>query len=88
MLSKCLNPICSASFRYLREGRIYNLEIPVSPAAPGPAKRRELFWLCSQCSSTMIVVLRHGSGAVKPRFLELVSGECLEQSDGDTPYLA
>jgi len=79
-LSKCLNPVCSAPFRYLREGRIFNLEIPASPSASGPARRRELFWLCGRCSSTMTVALRHGSATVEPRFLELVSGERVEQS--------
>jgi len=67
MLSKCLNPVCSA--RYLREGRIFHLEIPLSSTTSGPARRRALFWLCGPCSSTLIVALRHGAPAVEPRFL-------------------
>jgi len=31
---QCLNPVCSAPFRYLREGRIFNLEIPAPLPRP------------------------------------------------------
>lgn len=88
MLSKCLNPVCSASFRYLREGRIFHLEIPLPTTTSAPARRRELFWLCGSCSSTLIVALRHGAPAVEPRFLELPSGERVEQPDEEHPYIA
>lgn len=34
MLSNCLNPARSAPFRYLREGRIFHLEIPSTGETP------------------------------------------------------
>ena len=70
MLAKCLNPACSTRFLYLREGRIFRLEIPL-PASSGYTHRRELFWLCGLCSKTLMVVVRDNRPAVMPRFLAL-----------------
>ena len=81
MLSKCLNPACTASFRYLRDGRIYQLEFPSSPNSPSPFRRREYFWLCGSCCSTMTVVLRDGHGSVQSRYPDFVSGVEAEVPD-------
>lgn len=58
MLSKCANPICSASFRRISEGKLFYLEATRRPApaklAEGgkrPVKRVEHFWLCGPCST-------------------------------------
>ncbi len=41
MLSKCANPACSAKLRYLREGKIFRVDIePSSHAAARPAQPR------------------------------------------------
>jgi hypothetical protein len=63
MLAKCLNPLCTAPFRYLGKGRMFNLEIP---QAAGSTHRREHFWLCDQCASTLTVVLNNNSASVQP----------------------
>lgn len=64
MVSKCANPRCSASFRYLHEGRIFSLECPrPEPGLSGwqePAPHVERYWLCPSCSRDMILVLRNG----------------------------
>lgn len=73
MLSKCFNPGCSTPFRYLRDGRIYQLDLPVNTA--GSARRRELFWLCGDCCTTLTVVVKEGAGAVRPRSLELATSK-------------
>ena len=73
MLSKCLNPACTSSFRYLRDGRIFQLEIAPSPNSPSPFRRREYFWLCGSCCSTMTVVLRDGHGSVQSLYPDFVS---------------
>ena len=86
MLSKCLNPTCSAPFRYLRDGRIFHLEIP-APVHDGLGRRREYFWLCGRCCTTFTVVVKDGTGAVQSRFLELPSGELLEQEEEEQPFL-
>lgn len=61
MLSKCANPACAASFRYLHEGRIFTLiagpEFAATHAvwdhaAESPVER---YWLCNACAQTMTV---------------------------------
>jgi hypothetical protein len=32
MVSKCANPACSTPFHYLREGKIFRVEVEVTPA--------------------------------------------------------
>ncbi|MGC2193561.1 MAG: hypothetical protein WA628_02725 [Terriglobales bacterium] len=84
MLSKCLNPTCSAPFRYLRDGRIFQLGIP-APEDSGAARRREYFWLCGRCCASFTVVVKDGTGAVKSRVLELSLDERLEQGEEEQP---
>ncbi len=65
MLSKCANPACFATFRYLREGKI--LLVESAPSIPGKldmnaSPRREHFWLCDACSQTLTIV-PHLAGA-------------------------
>lgn len=59
MLSKCANPACAASFRFLHEGKLFVLEcgtVRPQPIGPGESwagsenRHREVFWLCSSCS--------------------------------------
>jgi hypothetical protein len=66
MLSKCANPACSAHFRYLHEGQIFNLDRSPSSAAvvltPGVRLNEhvEHFWLCGHCSARLKLTLRDG----------------------------
>lgn len=87
MLSKCLNPACSTPFRYFRNGKIFNLEMSSSPGSRGKERRSEFFWLCGPCSITMKVTLRDGIAVVQQRFLQLISGELLEQPDEQESYM-
>lgn len=87
MLSKCLNPACSTPFRYFRDGRIFNIETVSSSSSNGNGRRREFFWLCGLCSTTMKVTLRNGAPIVEQRFLQLISGELLEQPDEEECYI-
>ena len=80
MLAKCLNPACLATFRYLSDGRIFHLEIPVA-GDTSTSRRREYFWLCDRCCANFTVVLKNGTGGLQSRFLELPSGERLEQGE-------
>src|SRR5690242_2245614 len=62
MLSKCLNPLCSAPFRYLHEGRVFNIDL-VSPDHAQEGSRFhhiEHYWLCSSCALHFKVVVEHG----------------------------
>jgi len=65
MLSKCFNPACNTLFRYLRDGRIFQLEIPAAPGNHSSQHRREYFWLCGCCCSEFSVVLRDGHGCIE-----------------------
>jgi hypothetical protein len=70
MLSKCLNPRCFATFRYLGQGRLFRVDfaeetrkkahtggtVPASTA--GKSSPIEYFWLCESCAATMTFELR------------------------------
>ena len=56
MLSKCANPECFETFRYLHQGRVFRLtptpSVRATAAAPG-SLLNERFWLCDRCAQTM-----------------------------------
>ena len=66
VISKCANPECSASFRYLHEGKLFEFEVRLfdeplidhSTAShyQKPSREIECFWLCDSCASTMTIV--------------------------------
>ena len=88
MLSKCLNPACTSTLRYLRDGRIYQLEIPPSPNSSARIPRREYFWLCGPCCSKMTVVLRDGRGSVQDLCSDLVSSDDAEVPESEATFPA
>jgi len=52
MLSKCCNPSCVDSFRYLTGGKLFRLE-----NNPSNHAITEYFWLCPKCSATMTLCI-------------------------------
>ena len=67
MLSKCANPACSRPFRYLREGKLFEIdstqmEEPVS--GKKPVRRVEFFWLCGDCSAELTVINDQEKGVI------------------------
>jgi hypothetical protein len=69
MLSKCANPACSQSFRYLRDGKLFEIDthLGVNSSAAGerkPSRRVEFFWLCGQCSTELTVVNDKDQGVI------------------------
>lgn len=60
MLSKCTNPSCPATFRYLREGKLFRLEDDPRLRNSKP-RRSEYFWLCDPCSSRMSLRINNGN---------------------------
>ena len=78
MLAKCANPSCHTPFLYLRDGKLYQMEVeaearPSGPAAeekPGSAgdrkalRRLEFFWLCGRCAPLMTLAFNRGQGVV------------------------
>jgi hypothetical protein len=68
MLSKCANPACSQPFRYLRDGKLFEIETKVGPdptvGERKPSRRVEFFWLCGQCSTQLTVVNDKHQGVI------------------------
>ena len=74
MLSRCLNPACSASFRYLYDGRIFAVErFVTSPDGLKTERILEHYWLCGPCSTTMKVVVENGTATAVPIHVDLVA---------------
>ena len=75
MLAKCANPVCGAHFRYLKQGRIYNVPIFEDDARSCRWPQRvEHFWLCTECCLTLTLVLRNGKAEVHERHALLTDG--------------
>ena len=76
MLTKCANPVCGAHFRYLNQGRIYNVPIygPQAKSCQWPL-RVEHYWLCSSCCMTLTLVFRNGRADVLERYALLTDGD-------------
>jgi len=59
VLNKCANPVCSAQFRYLHQGKLFEVEVQYADsltgdgqAKPGNGKRHaERCWLCDECAA-------------------------------------
>ena len=67
MLAKCANPSCNTPFLYLREGKLYQIEVDNQPGLTGDrkrARRLEFFWLCGRCAQQMSLVFQRGYGVV------------------------
>jgi len=83
MLSKCLNPTCSAIFRYLSDGRVFHLEIP-RLGDKASSRRREYFWLCERCCASYTVVVKDGVASLRSRLLQQFMPEKrLESTEGE-----
>jgi len=76
VLSKCANPACSARFRYLHQGRIFNIEAGTvsSDNIGSPTRKIEHFWLCESCAQTLTVLVENGAVTTRPLHLELPEG--------------
>ncbi len=58
MVTKCANPSCSASFQYLRGGKLFLVDLPRIPSLKGRKERTaEYFWLCDRCCSELTVTV-------------------------------
>lgn len=70
MLHKCANPGCSAQFRYLNEGKLFEVEFQYSKSSTSNGRREpingkahiERWWLCDGCSvhTSLRFDRRHG----------------------------
>ena len=83
MLAKCANPICGAHFRYLSQGRVFNVPLYGTESMGGTddtpkwcayPQRVEHYWLCSECIMSLTLVMRKGKVTVQPRYRQLTEG--------------
>jgi hypothetical protein len=80
VLSKCLNPHCSATFQHLGQGRLFRINFTEASRKSALAGKKavacirsknhaiEHFWLCEKCAATMTVEL---SDACEVRLIPL-----------------
>lgn len=73
MLVKCTNPSCFASFRYLRDGRLFRLERDPTLWS-SKSNRVEYFWLCHRCSPEMTLRLIEDGTVITVLLPELIRG--------------
>lgn len=68
MLTECANPGCHAPFRYLHEGRLFNVfeAVPGAGQRSAHVSRMELYWLCNECVKTVRIVLQEGRVTTRP----------------------
>ncbi len=66
MVNNCANPKCNKPLHYLRDGRIFVFE--VAGARLGADRNRlrhmEHYWLCGDCSPSMVVESTGDAGVV------------------------
>jgi len=75
MLSRCANPGCGKPFRYLKEGLMFVAEwanagesCELSDFASNEQwGRREMFWLCDECSRTLTLTVKGSEVVAIPR---------------------
>jgi hypothetical protein len=88
MLSKCANPNCPTTFRYLHEGRLYVIA-PRGVLAVYKAKcssksgQLEYAWLCSSCSLYLTIQIDEEFGTRVVRKLEAKNGSNFSTSAND-----
>jgi hypothetical protein len=63
MVSKCANPDCNATFRYLHEGKLFTVPRTSGQLDSTPWPQRkiccvEYLWLCQSCSPRLDIQLR------------------------------
>jgi len=78
VLQKCANPVCDAQFRYLNQGKLFEVEIQYS-GSPRPNDQREpsngnvrieRWWLCARCAVNSTVRFNRQRGLVMVHSLE------------------
>jgi hypothetical protein len=57
MVNQCANTSCGKPLHYLREGRIFVFDVPVSnaPETTGSKTCLQHFWLCGPCSESLVM---------------------------------
>jgi hypothetical protein len=79
MLSKCANPSCRNTFRYLYEGKLYVISPREAlaghkPRCSGRSRQLEYAWLCPSCCLYLTIQIDEGFGTRIVRKFEAKNG--------------
>ncbi len=96
VLNKCANPVCSNQFRYLHQGKLFEVEVQYTEnlssdgqTKPGNGKGHvERCWLCDQCVASITLRFDARRGAVMVSSLrssEEALTTVLSRSNGGPP---
>jgi hypothetical protein len=87
MLSKCANPTCATTFRYLHEGKVYVIDLReparLKPKCSSRSGQLEYAWLCSSCSLYLTIQLDEEFGTRVVRKPEAKNGSKFATSAND-----
>jgi hypothetical protein len=85
MVEKCLNPMCSAKFRSLRDGKVFVKEIDACFSHGSTAHSHQLsyFWLCGSCCRTMTITTEKGKGVRVVPLRPPATGASAKSINGD-----
>ncbi len=88
MLSKCANPPCLTTFRYLHEGRLYVITPRETPGGresgcSSKSGQLEYAWLCSYCSIFLTIQTDKEFGTRVVRKLEPKNGSKFDTASDD-----
>lgn len=69
MVSNCANPGCAKPLHYLRDGRIFLFDVSTRQTGTGGKllRRVEHYWLCGECSQTMLLVQQGDEIRIVPK---------------------
>ncbi len=64
MVNNCANPKCNKPLHYLRDGRVFVFEVASARIGADGKRLRHIehYWLCGDCSPSMIVECAADSG--------------------------
>jgi hypothetical protein len=93
MLTQCANPLCSKPLHYLREGKVYRVEIKEEPAdASTPflisdtgkkQNRLQHYWLCGECTKNVTLRFDNlGHITVVPKVMKIAVMSATIQDQG------
>jgi len=71
MVSQCANPDCRRELRYLRDGKVYRFVLSTKTGS----KRLEHFWLCGECSKSMILTCVNKSEVKTVRLIQVCANQ-------------
>jgi hypothetical protein len=75
MIHKCANTQCSEPFRYMRAGKLFQVDREQIGQASAdnskPSHNVEHFWLCGRCAETLTLVYERGRGVITRPLSEL-----------------